>query len=232
MNLNALYSNSNHDPEPAPPAPPAPRAAPAAKAAAFEPLMGREEFDKGSREDDTRELTDHERQAEAIYGERPNPEQQRIENEIANGVPAEIRELRAQRAREPASALFGANEIGDEVVEATLTDPGYPMEARRAVANELKAMASDLGLSTSEALEVAGIVNRPIADEREQARWGRQAEELLRVNYGDQWQARLSDAKRLLHRDPRVAKIIANRQIGNHPKIVSLLCDLARRERL
>ncbi|MBX9629563.1 MAG: hypothetical protein K2X67_03495 [Burkholderiales bacterium] len=193
--------------------------------------MGRAEHE-GRDPDDTRELTEHERQAEAIYGERPNAELQRIEAEIANGVPAEIRELRAQRSKEPASALFGGSEFGDELFEATLTDTSVPTETRRAVADEFARMSGDLSMTSNEVAEVASVLNAPIADERTQSRWGRQAEEMLKVQYGDSWEQRLADAKKLLHRDPRVARIVEQRQIGNHPKLVLMLCDLARRERL
>lgn len=229
MNPAALYQGMT--PEPAAPAPPAPRAAPAAKAAAFEPLMGRAEHE-GRDQDDKLELTEHERQAERIYGERPNPARDAIERDIAASVPAEIRSLREARAREPANALFGETALGDEIVEATLNDVNYAPEVRRAYADEYKRLASDNGMTANEALEAASIINAPIADERTQSRWGRQTEESLKMQYGDEWQSRLADAKRLVNRDPRVAKIIESRGLGNNPKIVSLLCDLARRERL
>ena len=57
--------------------------------------------------------------------------------------------------------------------------------------------------------------------------WGRDAMAQVNNRYGDRAQALLADARRLVARDPRVAKYLNDSGLGNHPRVISMVIEKA-----
>lgn len=109
-----------------------------------------------------------------------------------------------------------------------------PENVKDAVAHEWREMAMDLGASVSETREFLAhaqhVAANPVSDEQA-ATWRQQASEQLYRTYGQDTQRVLEDARKLIARDPRVARILDHSRLGDRPETVMLFARLAQQER-
>lgn len=140
-------------------------------------------------------------------------------------LPDAIRELRDSPERRMFSAqgTYATFELGD--------NPLAP-EIARAVTSELREIFSDVGASTAEAQEFATLAKEVPAAPEARASLRAEAIEAVRQQYREDADAALADARALVARDPRVAKIIDATGLGDHPRAVLTIIQLARAARM
>lgn len=161
---------------------------------------------------------------------------------ITENLPEPVKKL-----REGNSALFDGREaystaitiddfapMSDEASEAS----DIPEHVKAAAVQEYRAIFHDLGVAPDEAREVVGLARQlgrePPTAEAE-AEWTREAaQQLVDTNGGsiEEANAALSLAKELVQRDPRLKTILEVTRLGSHPRVVKLLVQRARAERV
>ena len=152
-----------------------------------------------------------------------------------DAIPQSVREL---READTERKMFGAQGTHKEAIsEKDIEGDGITDDQKAAVAAEYREMFADAGLSVPEAQEVVTLARalaaNPPTPETE-AQWIQQAEKrLLEMNNGNAAAAAADAAlaRKLVQRDPRVAKILDATRLGNSPRMIELMLELARDEK-
>lgn len=151
-------------------------------------------------------------------------------------VPEVIRELReSDPERKMYSPQRGplASVITAENLFAEVTDGQITGEIRQAAATELREIATDIGANRQEVetfLSIRKDILRDPPTPEQSAKWRAESVQLIRSRYGDAAESTLALGEKLMLRDPRVAKLIIDGRMQGHPRVVSLMCELATRE--
>lgn len=130
-----------------------------------------------------------------------------------------------ERRLYPDSTAFGSVVPDDMFAGADL-----PPEKRQAAVKELRGMLADTGLSPAEAQQLLNRSAHVRADGKNDEQRRKETRMELSREFGDAKQA-LADAEKLLARDPRFAKFIRVRGLGNDAEAVKLLARAARSQR-
>lgn len=144
-------------------------------------------------------------------------------------VPDAVKELRvSDRDR----VVFGAQQTyADVPTEDVFSHPDINDTDRARVGAEVREMFMDNGLTPLEAQQVLDIAKdattRPDADTA--TAWATEAHAQLKERYGDEAPQMLDLARKLVARDPRTAAILEQSGLGNHPRMVMLAVEAARR---
>ncbi len=155
---------------------------------------------------------------EALY---PSMQQQPAVPGAAD-IPANIQTLRGSEPASPADKLYPSMAVygaADELVNNR--DPFLSAVDHKSMAQEITNMAKDVGLTSAE----FGDIVRKLGDaERltpEQVRANtREVAQRLRMEFGDKAGQVLEDARRLVARDPRMAKFITESKLGDIPDVI------------
>ncbi len=121
----------------------------------------------------------------------------------------------------------------EDVPDDLLDGTDFTPEERQAQIHELRHIADDLRMERGEMAKLLVLhkqASRNPPDAQQRSDWRAEAELRLRQRYGpqDMWKARQA-ASQLAKRDPRVAALLGRSGIGDHPDIVELFAQLARR---
>lgn len=141
----------------------------------------------------------------------------------AEALPPEVAALR----EDPARRMFDAERTYAPTGLLTL------FEGQANAKDEVRTWSNVLAdheASSQEASTVIDLVRsvrrEPPTDEVVDG-WGRSTMNELQARYGDRTASVISDAKRLVSRDPRVEQLLYESGLGNHPKVVSMLIEKA-----
>jgi hypothetical protein len=196
------------------------------------------DYSTGDKADETRTETPQEKAASDV-GHALFPTMRPDKSEPQQGekpaVPENIAEMRKS---DPVRQTYDITKhYGPEVgLEDALGDAADATpEMRAAAASEFKQIFADHGLSAQEAGNLVSIVRQVAKEppsEEQQAKWIEQAERRLKEIYGSGMQQAVADARTLVARDPRVAKILEHTRLGNNPEVIELMARVARSERL
>ncbi|MBW6496411.1 MAG: hypothetical protein K0B16_18015 [Burkholderiaceae bacterium] len=121
-------------------------------------------------------------------------------------------------------------EFGTVVPDNMFDGADLPTEKRQAAVKELRGMLADTGLSPVEAghlLSRSAIVREGGKTDDQQRR---EARAVLAKVFNDP-DAALADARKLIARDPRFAKFIARRGLGNDAEAILTIARAARSQR-
>lgn len=152
----------------------------------------------------------------------------------ANGIaiPEHIAKMRAEdgtRRIYPAQTTFRDVPL-EEFFGAV---EGSTPERSAALAGELREIYADMGATLEDIRDignaVAGIAEQPTPETL--AGWEKDARAALAERYDPDAGAKLQAAQALVKRDPRVAQILDQTGLGNHPAFVLKLVELADRRR-
>jgi hypothetical protein len=130
----------------------------------------------------------------------------------------------------------------DSIKESDLVlPPDATPEQRRVVAvatAEMREMFADIDLAPEEARDVVSwakeIAATPPTPEQEKQTQGEAIARVLRRNGGDE-EATKADiilAQRLVARDPRIGRLLDVTRLGNDPRVIEVLIQKARQERI
>ena len=151
--------------------------------------------------------------------------------EEAAALPADVTALRASEDNQLYSRIAGYDGVP---LEAALDNIDASAEVKAASALEYRHMAADAGASADQASQVLatiqGFINTPPTLEQG-AQMQSGAAELLTAKYGDEAQAMLDLAKRMVARDPRVHALLGRTGAGNDPRTVMTVVELAIKQR-
>lgn len=152
-------------------------------------------------------------------------------------LPESVKTLRANDSKiyDPTAAY---SDITDDDLLGEAPLESHPPEMKQVIAQELRGMMNDVGLANVEAREIVtvarGLAKEPPTEETE-ARWVAEINKKL-LDQNDQNQARadadLELARQLVRRDPRVRDILNSTRLGSHPRVVEVIVQLARAEKL
>ena len=176
----------------------------------------------GNEEEQTKPRTQEELAA-AIYGPKDD-------GEPLDPVPEEVAALRDDPLRRMYPAQVSLQEaIPDQLFTSA---EGVDAQAGRKVARELREMAADLTLGRGEVQTLrsrAAFVHEHKPDPAAQRE---AAVEALNREFGNGAKQALRDARALLQRDPRTAKIIEAMGVGDDPQVVLMIARAARQQRV
>lgn len=176
----------------------------------------------GNEEEQTKPRTQEEL-ATAIYGPKDD-------GEALDPVPEEVAVLRDDPLRRMYPAQVSLQEaIPDQLFTSA---EGIDPQAGRKTARELREMAADLTLGRGEVQTLrsrAAFVHEHKPDPAAQRD---AAVEALNREFGNGAKQALRDARALLQRDPRTAKIIEAMGVGDDPQVVLMIARAARQQRV
>jgi hypothetical protein len=140
--------------------------------------------------------------------------------------------VQAWRDEDPARGLYSKNsEFGEAVPDNMFDGANLPTEKRQAAVNELRSMLADTGLSPNEARQLlnrSGMVRSAgMSDEQQR----KEAQNALSKIYGKDADDVIADTRKLIARDPRLAKYLHVHGIGNDGETVLLMARAARSQR-
>ena len=117
---------------------------------------------------------------------------------------------------------------GDETAEA------IPELVQRAALAELREMAADVAMSNDDVRALQSIARQiPEApSDADRIAWREQAVTRLNETYGNGAAQAVRDARAFIAQDPRRAKILDNKGLGDHPDTVLMVARLARQARM
>ena len=174
------------------------------------------------------ERTSDERAQEAFYGK---PEE----------VPAvEVPEnIKAMREADGLRALYSpqgsyASVLPDDLWAGDETAKAIPEPVQRAALAELREMAADVAMSNDDVRALQSIARQiPEApSDADRIAWREQAVTRLNETYGNGAAQAVRDARAFIAQDPRRAKILDNKGLGDHPDTVLMVARLARQARM
>lgn len=147
-------------------------------------------------------------------------------------------ELLEERAARPGAKLYGntpplpADVIEDIGKTVDALTPGTDGTLRDAVALEYAYTAKSLGLNVLEAKElVTAARTEAMPDARTARRWREQSAKWIKDTYGHDAAQVLADARALVARDHRLAHMLRETGLSEHPAYVKQLCQAGRRAR-
>lgn len=174
------------------------------------------------------ERTSDERAQEAFYGK---PEE----------VPAvEVPEsIKAMREADGLRALYSpqgsyASVLPDDMMAADEAVKDIPEPVQRAAISELREMAADLSMSHDDVRALQSIARQIPSKptEAERITWREQAVTRLNETYGNSAAQAFRDARAFIAQDPRRAKLLDAKGLGDHPDTVLMVARLARQARI
>lgn len=185
-------------------------------------LFGGPDADPGPAEDEEREpLTDDEHMAR-LYPEKPDPVE-------LDTVPPEVKELRDAQDRRTFSAQ---TTYRDAAPDADFEALGIDPEVGRKGMAEVRELFADLDLTPG---DVRGLRERAekLRDAPADAFAQREATvDALNREFGQGAKQALREARALVARDPRVAKMIETMGLGDDAATIVKLAHVARAQRL
>ncbi|MEX2125498.1 MAG: hypothetical protein WD795_16515 [Woeseia sp.] len=143
------------------------------------------------------------------------------QSDFAVTVPENVAALRKDNFFDPDKTF--AQDIGMESVEV-------PPEQLQAANTELRRLAGDVGLSSGEARDIAGLMKAAAVElptDEQQSAWRAEATANLSRTYGSRANEALVLAQKLVQRDGRLLALIDAHELGNHPKVIALLAAKA-----
>lgn len=161
------------------------------------------------------------RQEKSLYGD---------EQTIKLDIPEDIKELRKSPERLLAGDNLG-NSITQEFFDQAIDDP----KLAKAVAQESRAILTDLGFSQGDVSELGMAINdinrvgEINSSTREQLR--NDAIETLNREHGDRANQVYRDIVKLVNRDARFANFLNQSNLGESPRMASILGRLAVKAR-
>ncbi|WP_398307375.1 hypothetical protein [Zoogloea sp.] len=174
------------------------------------------------------ERTSDERAQEAFYGK---PEE----------VPAvEVPEnIKAMREADGLRALYSpqgsyASVLPDDLWAGDETAKAIPEPVQRAALAELREMAADVAMSHDDVRALQSIARQiPEApSDADRIAWREQAVTRLNETYGNSAAQAFRDARAFIAQDPRRAKLLDAKGLGDHPDTVLMVARLARQARI
>jgi len=174
------------------------------------------------------ERTQEERAQQAFYGQ---PEE----------VPAvEVPEsIKAMREADGLRTLYSpqgsyASVLPDDMMAADEAVKDIPEPVQRAAISELREMAADLSMSHDDVRALQSIARQIPSKptEAERITWREQAVTRLNETYGNGAAQAVRDARAFIAQDPRRAKLLEARGLGDHPDTVLMVARLARQARI
>lgn len=174
------------------------------------------------------ERTSDERAQEAFYGE---PEE----------VPAvEVPEnIKAMREADGARQMYSpqgtyASVLPDDLWAGDETAKAIPEPVQRAALAELREMAADVAMSSDDVRALQSIARQiPEApSDADRIAWREQAVTRLNETYGNSAAQAFRDARAFIAQDPRRAKLLDAKGLGDHPDTVLMVARLARQARI
>lgn len=131
----------------------------------------------------------------------------------------------------PERSLYPSNaEFGTVVPDDMFAGANLPTEKRQAAVRELRGMLADTGLSPAEANTLLTGASHVRAEGKNDERQRREARAALAKHFSNP-DAALADARKLVARDPRFAKFIERKGLGNDAKTIITLARAARSQR-
>lgn len=180
-------------------------------------------------ESETREPSTEAEQAAALFGK---PEAPKVEIDIPPDILAE-------RQADKDRAMFSPQETFREVLPDDLWagDPdaeNIPEHVRVAVIGEMREMVADMGMDTADVktLRDLGTTFKAEPSEDQIITWREESVDHLNRTFGNQATQALRDAQAFIAQDPRRAKWLDQKHLGDHPKVVALMAKLGRKARL
>lgn len=147
-------------------------------------------------------------------------------------VPDAVRELRD----DPLRRMFSPQGTFASVqLEEAMRDVALPAELKTAAAIEFREIFADIGASPQDAHELVNAVSvfsaEPVTAERDASN-ANDAIGLLNQHFGNDAANALKDAQQMIARDPRIVKMLDQSRLGNDPKTVLKIAQLARSAKL
>lgn len=145
-------------------------------------------------------------------------------------VPAEIARMREQmRAEDPALRMYPPEKQITAIPESAFDSVSdMPQEQRAAVVHELRRMTADLGFGNNDVAELNARIRHIEANPLDVSQARAEASKLLVRVFGNDADQALADARKLVMRDPRVAKIIEQTGLGDDPQTILKFAKQAR----
>ncbi len=151
-------------------------------------------------------------------------------------IPENIKALReADRVRQMYSPQGTFAEVlPDDLWASDETAKDIPVPVQRAAIAELREMAADVAMSKDDVRALQSIARQiPQAPtDAERTTWREQAITRLNETYGDGAAQAFRDARAFIAQDPRRAKILEAKGMGDHPTAVLMVARLARQARM
>lgn len=147
-------------------------------------------------------------------------------------VPDEIAKLRD----DPLRRMFSPQGTYASLqLEAAMEHVAAAPELKAAAAAEYREIFADMGASGQDAQEMVDAASRfgtePMTRERDAAN-EMSAIELLNQHFGDDATDALKAAQQMIARDPRLVRMLEQSRLGNDPKTVLKIAQLARSAKL
>lgn len=127
-----------------------------------------------------------------------------------------------------------ASVLPDDMMTADEAVKHIPEPVQRAAISELREMAADVAMSSDDVRALQSIARQipSTPTEAERAAWRSQAVARLSETYGDQANQVLQDARAFIAQDPRRARLLNAKALGDHPDTVLMVARLARQARI
>lgn len=124
-----------------------------------------------------------------------------------------------------------AEALPDSLLDSEVAEDGFTTDQARAAVAAYREVATDIGFNANEVKELVQVFSAPVTDE-EVAGEHSTSQKWLRDTYGNDADAVLKDAQKLVARDPRVKELLTATGLGSNPVVVRLFTQQARRLRL
>jgi len=165
---------------------------------------------------------------QALYGKAEEPP--------AVEVPENIRAMREADGTRQMYSPQGtyASVLPDDLWAGDEAAKTIPEPVQRAALAELREMAADVAMSNDDVRAMQSIA-RQITEEPTEAdrvTWREQAVTRLNESYGTGAAQAFRDARAFIAQDPRRAKILDAKGLGDHPDTVLMVARLARQARI
>lgn len=167
------------------------------------------------------------------------PPRQRSQEELAEAmfpketplqlaqVPPEVQALRD----DPARRLYSAQtSLKAAIPDATAAEEGFTLQQTNQAVAELREIAADLDLGAQDVATLKQRAGQLRTNPTEAAAQQEATVQALNARFGEQATQALRDARLLLKRDPRAARMIESLGLGNDPATVMLIAERARNQ--
>lgn len=147
--------------------------------------------------------------------------------------------IRAMREADGARQMYSpqgtyASVLPDDLWSSDETAKAIPEPVQRAALAELREMAADVAMSNDDVRALQSIARQiPEApSDADRIAWREQAVTRLNETYGNGAAQAFRDARAFIAQDPRRAKILDAKGLGDHPDTVLMVARLARQARM
>ena len=132
----------------------------------------------------------------------------------------------------PERRIYSSNaEFNTVVPDSMFAGADMPAEKRQMAVKELRGMLADTGIAPAEANRLLNRTASVRSDAKNDEQQRREARDVLAKQF-DNPDAALADARKLIARDPRFAKFIEHRGLGNDAESILIIAQAARSQRL